>query len=255
MADDYIQDGLLYCGKCNTAKQAKMDWFGRDRLLTCLCSCELEKQKAEEQEQRNKEREWRIESMRSSGIQDKLLRSSRFKNATKTENIEACYKYAKKWEKAKEQNIGLLMWGAKGTGKTFLASCIANHLIDQDIPVLMTSFPRILNSGFDKTELVERINKTPLVIIDDLGAERQSEYALETVFYVIDERYKAKKPLIVTTNMHLSEIKKGAEGKDVAYARIYDRILEMCVPMCFNGDSIRHKIRATKINSAREIMT
>lgn len=256
MGEDYIKDGLLYCGKCNTPKQIKIEWFqGKDRIVNCLCNCEAEAKKIEEREQRLKEIEWQREHLRSSGIQDKLLRNSRFENAVEVDNLARCFKYAENWDRANEKNIGLLLWGKKGTGKTFLASCIANYLIDRNVPVLMTSFPRILNSGFDKSELVEKINKTPLVIIDDLGAERQSEYALETVFYVIDERYKAKKPLIVTTNMHINEIKQGASGKDITYARIYDRILEMCVPICFGGESFRNKIREDKINLAKEILT
>ncbi len=101
---------------------------------------------------------------------------------------------------------------------------------------MITSFPRILNSAFDKQDIVEQMHYYPLVVIDDLGAERQSDYALETVYMVIDERYKAKKPLIITTNLTLDEICK---PKNMKLQRIYDRILEMCSPIAFKGDSIR----------------
>ena len=49
------------------------------------------------------------------------------------------------WEDAARKNIGLLLFGDVGTGKSFLAGCIANALLEQDVPVLMTNFPTILN--------------------------------------------------------------------------------------------------------------
>ena len=87
-------------------------------------------------------------------------------------------------------------------------------------------------------------------MIDDLGAERQSEYALEIVYNVIDGRYKAQKPLIVTTNVPLGEMQKTEETN---YKRIYDRILAMCVPIQFDGESRRKGIAANKMKTAKEI--
>ena len=68
---------------------------------------------------------------------------------------------------------------------------------------------------------------------------------------VIDERYKARKPLIVTTNLTLEEICK---PKSMDYQRIYDRILEMCVPVVFQGGSIRRKAANEKLRRAREAL-
>ena len=127
----------------------------------------------------------------------------------------------------------------------------ANALIARGIPALITSFPRILNAGWDKREIAEQMRQYPLLVIDDLGAERESDYALETVYMVIDERYKARKPLIVTTNLTLEEICK---PKSMDYQRIYDRILEMCVPVVFQGGSIRRKAANEKLRRAREAL-
>ena len=68
--------------------------------------------------------------------------------------------------------------------------------------------------------------------------ERQTEYAREQVFHLIDSRYLSRRPLIVTTNLSLRELKNPA---DMAQQRIYDRILEMCIPVCFNGESLRQE--------------
>ena len=88
-------------------------------------------------------------------------------------------------------------------------------------------------------------------IIDDLGVERNTEYAMEQMFTVIDSRYRSKKPLIVTTNLKLEEIKN---PPDLAHARIYDRILERCAPVIFSGKNSREEgARATKA-AAKEIV-
>ena len=112
------------------------------------------------------------------------------------------------WEDAARKNIGLLLFGDVGTGKSFLAGCIANALLEQDVPVLMTNFPTILNRmtglfGSDRADFLADLNAYDLLILDDLGAERGTEYALEQVFAVIDARYRSRKPLIVTTNLTL----------------------------------------------------
>ena len=98
------------------------------------------------------------------------------------------------WEDAARKNIGLLLFGDVGTGKSFLAGCIANALLEQNMPVLMTNFPTILNRmtglfGSDRADFLANLNAYDLLILDDLGAERGTEYALEQVFAVIDARY------------------------------------------------------------------
>ena len=100
--------------------------------------------------------------------------------------------------------MGLLLWGDVGTGKSFFAGCVANALLDKGVPVLMTNFAKILNSltGIypqDRNEFINSLNQYSLLIIDDLGVERNSEFALEQVFHVIDSRYRSMKPMIITT--------------------------------------------------------
>ena len=91
-----------------------------------------------------------------------------------------------------------------------------------------------------------------LLIIDDLGAERNTEYALEQMFSIIDSRYRCNKPLIVTTNLKLDELK---HPPDLAHARIYDRILERCAPILFAGKNFREDNAASTKAAARQIIT
>ena len=145
------------------------------------------------------------------------------------------------------ENLGLLFWGKPGNGKTFAAACIANHLLEREgmfePTVKMTTFGTILNklpgmTAQDREWYLEGLRKCDLLILDDFGMERQTNYAREQVFHIIDSRYLARKPLIVTTNLSLQELK---HPTDMDRQRIYDRILEMCIPVCFDGESLRQE--------------
>jgi len=120
---------------------------------------------------------------------------------------------------------------------------------------MMTSFSKIINalSGFaveDKNGYVENFNRYKLLVIDDLGAERQSEFAQEIVYNIIDGRYKNGQPIIITTNMTLDEIRT---PPNITHSRIYDRILGLCAPINFQGESRRRIAQREKIEEARAI--
>ena len=83
------------------------------------------------------------------------------------------HRYVEQWQTMRAENLGLLLWGGVGTGKSFLAGCIANALMEQEVPVRMTNFARImneLNNGFSgRNAVVDRLCRYPLLIIDDSG--------------------------------------------------------------------------------------
>ena len=154
--------------------------------------------------------------------------------------MQLAQRYVAHWPEMREKNVGLLLWGGVGTGKSFMAGCIANALMEQEVAVCMTNFARImneLNNAFSgRNEVVDRLCGYPLLVIDDFGMERGTEYALEQIYNIIDSRYRSRKPLIVTTNLTLTELKN---PQDTAHARIYDRLLELCTPIACTGPSMR----------------
>ena len=163
--------------------------------------------------------------------------------------------YVEEWSEMVSENIGLLLWGDVGTGKTFFAACIANALVEQGEKVKMTNFSTILNDLFqesDKNKYLDRLNYCRLLIIDDLGIERDTEYALEQVYNIIDTRYKSRKPFIVTINLTLDELK---HPTDTAHKRIYDRVLEMCVPIKFSGENLRKQKAEFKMDAAKKLFS
>ena len=90
-----------------------------------------------------------------------------------------------------------------------------------------------------------------LLVIDDLGVESQTDYALEIIFSVIDGRYKNGQPLIITTNLTLEQLENPAK---VEQSRIYDRILEMCFPIKVQGESLRKIAYLNKIETTKELL-
>ena len=119
----------------------------------------------------------------------------------------------------------------------------------------MTSFVKILeaiqNNKDRESDLISRLNRTRLVIFDDLGAERGTDYALEKVYNIIDERYRKKLPMILTTNLTLDEMK---EETDIRYSRIYDRIFECCYPLQFTGPSWRKREASKRFDEIERLL-
>lgn len=249
-AADYIdaQSGLLYCGSCHAPKECRIRVFGRERIVRCACTCQMAQWNAEEAERIQRERLMHIQRLKATALQDRALWAYTFeRDDGSNPAMSYAHRYAENWSTMRDKGTGLLLWGGVGTGKTFAAACIAHAIIEQGYPVLMTNFAKILNSlsamfSGDRNGYLDSFNKFDLLIIDDLGVERNSEYALEQVYNVVDSRYLSRLPLIITTNLSLAELKK---PKDIAHARIYDRVLERCTPICFSGRNHRKDNAAT----------
>ena len=256
---DYLgEDGLLYCGKCRTPKQFRLEknsFFG-DRPLPTLCRCEKERRDAENAEIERRRHAHQVDELKHIGFTDATMRRWTFENDNgNCPQMEYARFYAEHFDEMEKDDIGYLLWGPVGTGKSYFAACIANALMEKEIPVRMTNFAAILNdlnATFDgRNEYLERLNRCRLLILDDFGMERGTEYALEQVYNVVDSRTRSGRPLIVTTNLTMSELQNPT---DTAHARIYDRVLELCIPICFTGESMRRARAGTKLNRLKTMM-
>ena len=255
---DYRQDGLLHCGSCKTPKQTVVELFGRLTTVSCACDCAREAYEAERRADREADRRSRIIRLRAAGIADRGMGQMTFAadDGSNPDLIGKAKRYLAAWDRMLADNIGLVLWGNTGNGKTFAAACIANALIDQGVPVLMTNFARLLGevtgmvSG-DRVRYMDSLQSYDLLVIDDFGVERQSEFSLEQVYSVIDGRYKTRKPLIMTTNITLDQLKR---PENMSHQRIYDRVLEMCVPLHFSGESKRKILASEKLEKAKEVL-
>ncbi len=260
--DEYLDpaDGLLHCRKCGGPRQTVIaDPFGRGTFKPrCVCTCQREAERRRKEAEERRQRMDRIRRRKAQGLQDRYLYGYTFDHDNGQNPVMAKARaYVDHWPEAFKRNIGLLLFGDVGTGKSFAAGCIANSLLDQDVPVLMTNFPTVLARlcglfGEDRTDFLASLGDYDLLIIDDLGTERNTDYAMEQMFSIIDSRYRSGKPLIVTTNLKLDELK---HPPDLAHARIYDRILERCAPILFAGKNFREDNAASTKAAARAIVS
>ena len=133
---------------------------------------------------------------------------------------------------------GLLMIGSYGTGKTHLSTAIANQLINTGVPVIAMTMIDLLariKQSYDSTdtvseaEIMKIYEDIPLLIIDDIGSEQPTEWGITRIYAIINARYEAYMPTIVTTNYGTKElIKRMTPGGDSHNAeKTIDRLKEM----------------------------
>lgn len=251
--DYYGEDGLLYCHKCHTPKQCRVEFLGKVRTPMCLCRCETERREREEAERKLIQFQAKVKELRRAGFPEAEMQDWTFEHddGESSQIITVARNYVENFKKMREDGKGLLLFGNVGNGKTFAAACIANALIDKGYPCLMERLPDIAQGIFDGDFTCHDFNKYPLLILDDLGAERKTEYMQEIVFSVIDSRYRARLPLIVTSNLTAEAIKNPA---DIAYQRIFSRLLEMCLPVECNGEDRRRKILKRDFGQYKDLL-
>ena len=135
---------------------------------------------------------------------------------------------------------GLLLMGREGTGKTHVAVSILKETIRKgytglywNVPELFLELRRLMNDKVDISEadLFDNARRVDLLVLDDLGAERSSEYVTDRLYVMINGRYENDMPTIVTTNRGREELRSQLGP------RIVSRLCEMCVPIEFpEGD-------------------
>ena len=120
--------------------------------------------------------------------------------AVTTPQLAKARGYAQNWDEFKKAGIGLLLFGNVGTGKSYAAGCIANVLIDRLESVLFVGMSDVVNHmqgnfGTDRDHYMKSLMRPDLLILDDLGAERNTSFGKERVFDVVDKRLLTGKPI------------------------------------------------------------
>ena len=256
--EDYEADGILYCGKCNQPKQKIISILGTEYRVGVMCKCAHEEVKVIRELEAKREFEKRVEFNKKHSGLSYVQQTHRFESAETTKDNERqfklCSNYAEKFSEMYRRSQGLLLYGPPGTGKSFFATCIANKLIEQGMYVRLESTISVAAKAnmFKAHEDSEDDYIMPeLLILDDLGAERSTDFALERVHDIVDYRVSSGKPLIVTTNYSLRQMK---EETDLRKARTFDRIFNCCFPIPFTGNSFRKKNASDKYAEIKDIL-
>lgn len=260
--EDYIgEDGLAYCSKCRTPKQLRIETQVGEKKIVITpyvpCKCRREELDREEQEQKERERQERLKRIRHRSHVPALYEDASFEKFQKNKHNQAIFKMVKNFADQFDQMMklgkGLLLHGTVGTGKTYSAACIANALLDAGYTVFWTSTYEMLKLRSDDEEekYEDLILGSSLLIVDDLGAERSTEFGRERVFSYVDSRCSTNKPTIYTTNLDFDKMVK-PETQDES--RIFDRILKRCFPIAFTGESWRRAEARDNFSEMKKIL-
>lgn len=253
---EYMKDGHAYCKTCHERKDGEVRSL-MDMKFIFKNNCRCDRERFEKQKQREKEQE--LERLKRSCFISMSQWAYTFDNykGEKDKSYIIAKNYVKEYEQMKKENIGLLFCGTVGSGKTYLACCIANALIEEYmIRVKIRNFAQIINdlqkSGFDldKNEYIEALTNVSVLILDDLGIERDTSYAKEQVYNIVNSRYLKQKLTIFTTNLPYEKIQNSDDG--VEYERIYSRIIEMCIPVKVMGEDFRKRLQKEKLKQNKE---
>jgi DNA replication protein DnaC len=209
-------------------------------------------------EKKNDQREWehmrrdaRVATLRNRSGLSKRMRGYSFANfkpyfspsaARAAEKVE---NYLKSWEENREFGKGLYFCGGVGTGKTHLAVAVMNELMQRKrVPSLFVTVPEFLDNlreaymipGRDLDEWMDTVKNADLLVLDDLGSERPTEWVRERLFVIVNHRYREALPTLFTSNIG---------PRDLATQlgeRTASRIIAMCDWISLEGDDYRESV-------------
>ena len=161
--------------------------------------------------------------------------------------VAAVRDYADAVEERLDEGQSLWLTGDVGTGKTTLAMAVSAAAAQAGRSVAIYSLPRLLarirrtydaDSGEDSyLAFFERLTSVDLLHIDDLGAEKRSDWVLEQLYAIVDERYGSQRSMVVTTNLEETDL------EEQIGARTVSRLVEICGdPLPLHGEDMRYRI-------------
>jgi len=215
--DEYIKDNIIYCKKCNTPRSKYFEEF--KKMAYGRCKCQKEADDKEEADNLKKERFIIFNKLFDNSLIGNRYKKVSFDSTNLDETSEdfkkafsRCKKYVSNFDSLTENGESIYLFGDCGTGKTHLAMCIANYLLNKFRTVLFTNFSDIAKNIINsKDDYLGRISTVDLLIIDDVGTQIVQKnggdnWLQEKVYEVINNRYNVKKPAIFTSNDSLSDL-------------------------------------------------
>lgn len=274
------KDNFIECEYCkNKLYRKTIEWelYGTKRTITLdyeRCNCNNAQAYWNEydlKKLRMLEEEKKLELMQEfSSKVEKIIKNSKMSKRNlncKFDNFETnnsnkqvfdnLKNYSEKLIKCIEKK-GLILAGNNGVGKTHLACSIANKLIENGIPVIYGTLINLLaelrnsydtENNISEMEIIKLYENVDLLIIDDLGKEKPSEWGLEKLFTIINSRYENNLPVIITTNYNQNSLleRLSLNGEIETARSIISRLYEMCYLVKI--DDIDHRIKKKKVSN------
>ncbi len=241
-----------HCNKYIAAITVEVPRLRIKNKILPTCECVVEREEAKIREAQNFAKKREIEKLFSISNLGERFSKSTFESFLDRNGSETAYKVAVKYVKTfKEWNgESLLLWGEPGNGKTHLAAAIVNELSKKGYIVVFQSVPELLQrirSTFNsenkenETQIMRALLECDLLILDDIGAEKTTEWVEEKLFNIIDGRYRKELPTLYTSNLEPKELKNQV-GK-----RSYDRMVETSLTVKNEAASYRREIAKQRL--------
>lgn len=246
------------CQRCGQEAKPKFIFIGWRQQEHCE-SCAKIVAEEREREQAIQERKDKIARLLESSGMRGIMRNMTF-DSFDPQRRGNIYQIAKQYAEdfTPKTNTGLIFYGKAGAGKTHLAVAIARHVIEQKQTAARVARTVELLAGIRQTfnehdgyraeseaELIQKFIYVPLLVLDDLGAEKISDWVREVLYRIIDERWLEQRPMIVTTNLNLKELEERI-GE-----RIVSRIAGICVQVEMQNRDYRIE-NAPRLEEKRE---
>jgi len=184
-------------------------------------------------------REQRLSRGRNRGVASVIPRKFQgvsFDRPPVTEIEPMVVRVVRTWVEDLEANLdagrGLWLMGDTGTGKTTLAMLVSKAALGDNRSVAIYSLPKLLArirqtydaepGGDSYLSFFNRLTSVDLLHIDDLGAEKRSDWVLEQLYALVNERYEAQRSILVTTNLDQAELEEQIGSRTVS------RLVEIC---------------------------
>ena len=255
---------IARCGNCGGLLGKEIELLGMKRRVPVTCPCRAEVKRLADERMQARDVQRRLDRFRAYSLMDAYFAASTFEAWKLRDDNRDLYdlgrEYCDKWGTMLANNRGLLVHGKAGNGKTFFSFAVANELYSRSVSVIAVSVARILdtirqsysaNGELGEMEVLNAVRDSSLLILDDLGVEQKTYWSYQKLYEIIDARYRAKKPTIITTNLliddeagvnelrdNLAIIDAKSGHRDKSH-RIYNRLVEMCAFISVEGESWR----------------
>lgn len=210
--------------------------------------------KKQEEQKRKMKEQAKIEKLFEMSKMGERFKTRTFEKFNLNERNKKAFEIAKafteNFEEANRNGLGIMFTGTYGTGKTHLACSIAIELINRNIPIIYGTAITLLSkvrqtydssTNTNEWELLDLYSNVDLLVIDDLGKEKPSEWVLEKLYHIINQRYENLKPVIITTNYDRITLINRLSTKDNSSTAeaIVSRLSEMCTGVYMNFEDYR----------------
>jgi len=233
------------CAECKARGKCPLDPPGYGfRVRTGKSLVMISRYVCDKEIQRQKQQQ--VARILESSRLPELLKEKNFGNFKVTPGTKKAYEMAQRF--CNEYGKGILLAGPCGVGKSHLAAAIMNHEAVRNrefafctTPELLDDIKRAYRSREETSDLLELVKNIDLLLLDDLGAEKTTEWVAERFFVIINARLVRKKATIITTNYILPSDLIEKLGGGVVGQRIVSRIREMCDWVAMEGKDWRLK--------------